>query len=165
MFMEWKEIFEYRDGTLHWKIRPAMRVKIGDVAGTEHKGYIQVNCKARTGKNKIYRAHRIVWEMFNGELKQDQSIDHINGNRKDNRIENLRVANHSDNMRNRKVGVNAASGVLGVAWHKPGSKWVVHISKNGKWSHVGYFEDFEDAVKARKQAELEFNYHENHGKR
>lgn len=163
--MEWDDIFEYKDGAIYWKIRPANRMRVGDFAGTKNKGYIQVNCKARTGDNKIYPAHRIIWEMHNGPIPPGMDIDHINGVRDDNRIENLRCVTPADNSRNRKVGTNNESGFLGVAWYKPGSKWVARISKNGKWSHIGYFDDLDDAINARQQAELEFNYHENHGRR
>lgn len=163
--MEWGDIFEYSNGKLYWKIRPAMRMRVGDLAGTECKGYIQVNCKAKSGVNKLYRAHRIVWEMHHGPIPEWVVIDHINGNGLDNRIENLRVVTQADNQKNKKVGKNNESGVLGVAWYKPSSKWVARISKDGKWSHIGYFDNFEDAVRARREAELEFKYHENHGRR
>lgn len=82
---------------------------------------------------------------------QDSMVDHQNGYEWDNRKSNLRICSHAENGRNRKVNVNSKSGVAGV--YKAGNKWAAQIYDNGKKVHLGHFDNFEDAVKARKEAE------------
>jgi hypothetical protein len=81
-------------------------------------------------------------------------LDHINRNRSDNRIVNLRLASAELNAQNASVRSDNTSGVQGVSWHKASNKWVVQISRQGKPTHVGLFDSIKDAVAARAQAEL-----------
>ena len=123
------------------------------------------NCNGyKTGSilNRCYLAHRIIWAMVYDEWPEN--IDHINGVRDDNRIQNLRSVSRSENNRNKKRQSNNASGVCGVNWHKQHSKWRAYIKADGKVKNLGYFTDFDDAVAARKEAEAEYGYHENHGR-
>ena len=84
------------------------KVKAGTCAGTKRSdGYWRV------GTNKEY-VHRMIWKLFNGEIAGGMSIDHIDGNPSNNRIENLRLATHKDNMRNTKRNKSNKSGVNGV---------------------------------------------------
>lgn len=112
------------------------------------------------GRN--YKAHRVIWALVNGEWPDN--IDHINGIRDDNRIDNLRSVSQAENNRNAKRRSNNTSGVCGVHWYKRGNKWVAQIRADGNIKHLGYFTDFDDAVAARKEAEIEHGYHENHGR-
>ena len=80
----------------------------------------------------------------------------------DNRIVNLREASHEDNGRNQKLSSRNKTGVFGVQPHTPG-KWKSWIKKNGKRKHLGVFDSFKKAVAARRQAEKEQGFHENHG--
>jgi hypothetical protein len=90
-------------------------------------------------------------------------IDHINGNRQDNRIENLRDVPRSLNQRNSKLQNNNRSGVSGVFWRA--NRWEARIYLvSGQRKHLGRFKTFEEAVAVRKQAEMECGYHENHGR-
>jgi len=132
--------------------------RIGIEAGSiQHDGYVKIflNGKPRS-------AHRLAWLYVNGKLP-DGEIDHLNRIRHDNRICNLRDVNKLTNHQNKKMDKRNSSGVQGVHWNKGLNKWMVRIGNNGKRKHLGYFENFEEAVKIRKQAELELNYHPNHG--
>lgn len=92
------------------------------------------------------------------------SVDHVNGVRDDNRISNLRIATPEDNARNKKQGALNKSGSMGVYWVKADRKWRVRIGVNGKYVSVGVFSNLEDALEARKTAEIKYGYHENHGR-
>jgi len=91
-----QEKFEYKDGNLIYKIVSSKRKKIGDIAGTPNKGYIEIQIDGK--KNQ---AHRLIYIYHNGEIPDGFEIDHINNLRYDNRIENLRLLTHSQNCKNR----------------------------------------------------------------
>lgn len=101
----------------------------------------------------LYKAHRLAWLYVHGELPK-QWLDHINRNRSDNRICNLRLASPTLNAQNSSVRSDNKSGIPGVSWHKATGKWVVQISKLGKSTHVGLFSTIQEAKLAREQAEL-----------
>lgn len=100
--------------------------------------------------------------MFHGVLPKE--VDHINGNTTDNRIENLRVASHAENMRNCKIQARNTSGAKGVYWNKATQKYTASIRVDGVLHHLGTFSNFADAVSVRKQS-AESNHREfcNHG--
>lgn len=127
------------------------------------EGFTATNAKGykvgRVGQATIL-AHRMAWALHYG-VWPDSEIDHINGNRADNRIANLRVVSTKDNARSRRLDYRNTTGVPGVHWHKAAGKWCVSI---GKHERVGYFSDFGEAVKARKAAEAKYGYHANHGR-
>ena len=134
-----KELFEYRDGELYRKVANSNRVKIGDKVGTVNNlGYL---CTQINGK--IYKNHRLIFLMFKGYLPK--YIDHINGIKTDNRIENLRECTSSQNNLNRKQRSNNTSGVKGVMWHKRDKKWEVRMQINGKYKYFGRYHDIEVA--------------------
>jgi hypothetical protein len=87
-----------------------------------------------------------------GVWPEDQ-IDHINRDRADNRIENLREVTNKQNQQNRSTNSDNTSGHTGVSWYKPYSKWRAQIKHNHKVIHLGYFTNIEDAIAARKAAE------------
>ena len=109
-----------------------------------------------------YKAHRIIWLWCNGEMPK--TIDHINGIPSDNRIKNLRSVSQGENQKNLSIRTDNTSGNIGVLWHKSAKKWQARIYVNGKHKHLGYFSDKNEAIKTRKQAEIDYGYHENHGK-
>lgn len=109
---------------------------------------------------KIY-AHRAAWLICFGE--GPGVIDHINGNRSDNRIENLRSVSTAENARNSSIGKNNRSGHIGVNWCKATSSWRATIWLDGSQKHLGVFDRIEDAVRARAEA-AKGTYHENHGR-
>jgi hypothetical protein len=109
-------------------------------------------------------AHRIVWLMVNGDWPTAH-VDHINGDRLDNRIENLRVVENDENARNRRMPANNTSGVMGVTWSNVHGRWMSQITNRGSKKHLGLFDDFDEAVVARKAAEIRYGYHPNHGRK
>ena len=111
------------------------------------------------------RHHHAVWEEANGPLPEGYEIDHINGVRSDNRLENLRLVTRQENMRNAKVYGTNTSGVTGVAWKKDKRKWKAYIMVDYKQKHLGYYTDWFDAVCARMSANNTYGFHENHGRR
>jgi hypothetical protein len=117
------------------------RIKIGGVAGCKHSlGYIHV-----TINSKIYKAHRLAWLYVNGKFPET-CLDHINEIKDDNRILNLRMATHQDNLHNiSSPHVDTTSGYLGVSWHKDRKKWQVRIMVNGRNKHLGYFNTAEES--------------------
>lgn len=96
-----------------------------------------------------YLSHRLAWLYVHGEFPFDE-IDHINGIPSDNRISNLRVCTHSQNMKNRKVYVNNKSGLVGVYFDKLKNKWRSQCALNGRRFSLGLFETKELAYEARQ---------------
>ncbi len=133
-----QEFFTYKDGDLYAKKRTHKR-KIGDcISGMSGNGYMQA-----TVLNKTCGTHRLIYLYHHGNLPKE--IDHIDGNSLNNKIENLRAANRSENNFNRRIAKNNKSGVKGVSWSKGANKWVVHLSVEGKARHFGYYNDIDYA--------------------
>jgi hypothetical protein len=136
---ELHRLFRYdsETGKLYWKISPAYRVKIGDEAGylkeKGEKGYRMVSIK-----NKNYLMHRVVYKMCH-KVEPPAIIDHINGIKTDNRIENLREIDHAHNVRRSKKG----SGVRNP--YGKGKKYRAYPCFNGKEYHLGMFDTYEEA--------------------
>jgi hypothetical protein len=133
------ECFEYKDGALYWKKMQHANKQylIGTLAGSIHPtGYRHI-----TWMNKICKAHRLIFLLHHGYMPPE--IDHINGDRQDNRIENLRPANRSENQCNRPALANNTSGYPGVSWHKKSNAWIVRVMKNGKTVFHQYVKDLE----------------------
>jgi len=108
---------------------------------------------------KVVIAHRVAWAIYYGHWPSGQ-IDHINGDRTDNRICNLRIVSCHENMLNKGIQSNNSSGAVGVSKYK-NSKWFAHIRVNGRRIHLGYYDDFESALKARIDAEERFGFFAN----
>lgn len=129
--------------------QPAMMVKNGDHFAGRLFG-------------KCVLAHRVVWKMVHGT--EPDKIDHINGDGRDNRIENLRSVSHAENMKNKTRPRGSKNPYPGVHRSNVGT-WYVRIRMNSVDHHIGTFSDLRDAVAARKDAEQRFGFHENHGRR
>ena len=125
-------------------------------------------CFVSTGywRIKIFRveylAHRLAWLISTGEWP-DGEIDHINQNRSDNRLVNLRVVTRSENLRNAKLRETNTSRVTGVHMDKKDSLWWARIQVNKSRVSLGRYKNWFDAVCARKSAENIHGYHPNHG--
>ncbi len=141
-----KELFEYKDGGLYRKKSAPNSSKGSRFGSVDYsKGYRRgrVNYKHIT-------EHRLIYLYFYGELPE--TIDHINGDRLDNRIENLRKATASQNQHNRKNQKNSTSGHKGVCFDSSRNKWVVQVAINNKRKKIGRFEDFELACLVADEA-------------
>ncbi len=112
--------------------------------------------------NKVYATHRIVWKYVYGV--DPNVIDHIDGNKQNNAITNLRDVDTSINGRNRCMNSANTTGCMGV-YHYPAKKgYQVSIKDNNKFIYIGWFKNYDEAVAARKEAEIKYNYHPNHGR-
>lgn len=139
-----KHFFNYKLGRLVWKNLPKnSKSTLGSNFGTLYKsGYIRGYLLG-----KMLLEHRLIWLYHYGEWPKDQ-LDHINGIRSDNRIENLREVTISQNSYNQKHngGKSRYKGVTtGTQRSKP---WRAHITLNGKTRHLGYFDTEIEAAKA-----------------
>ncbi len=137
--------FDYRDGNFY----------IGDIlcGALTGGGYKSIHI----GGKRIL-THRAIFIYHNGEIPKNYVIDHINGEPLDNRIENLRAVSKSQNNQNSKINVANTSGTIGVSFQKASQKWKSSIKLKGKDKYLGYFTDKDDAIKARKDAEIKYNF-------
>ena len=145
-----KELLDYdpETGEFVWRINVS-NVKAGSVAGSFNSyGYIRIMVDGEK-----YLAHRLAWLYMRGYDPENQ-IDHLNGIRNDNRIENLREVSQSCNLQNTKVQSNNTSGFPGVCWHKQNRKWKAQIQIQGKKHHLGYHDTALDAALARYTEEV-----------
>ena len=153
-----KAMFEYRpDGNLIRRVAVAGRGHcVGAVVGFKPK---QVSRNNRYATTKVsgqhWTVHRLIYLYHHGWVPEQ--LDHINGNTLDNRIENLRPADQSSNMCNRKRFLNNKSGVKGVSWHSHQKKWFVYLDVNKKRKNIGYFDDLEFAELAANEARAKFH--------
>lgn len=115
------------------------------------KGYATRNIRLESGKRITIKMHRMILGLNVGD---EMFGDHINGNRSDNRRENLRSCSHAENQRNAKKNSNNSSGFKGVSFDKQHKKWVAQISINGKGSRIGFFSTPEAAHSAYCAAAL-----------
>jgi hypothetical protein len=170
---ELKQLLQYdpETGILTWLSRPREMFSTDQTFGMWNTRYAGKRAFTTTYKG-YYRgpivgtrflAHRVAWALHYGVWPQDH-LDHINGIRTDNRIENLREANHAENGKNQKMPKNNKSGHIGVNWNTNASRWIAYIYVNGAQRHLGSFTTMDDAILVRVAAELEYGYHQNHGR-
>lgn len=135
------------------------RWKIGQKMGHHNKrGYLRISIFG-----KIWQGHRLAWLYHYGELP-DKAIDHINGDPRDNRIENLRNVSQMENGRNQKRHSRNKTGINGVHINACTGRFTVQFRINGKSTHIGLYDTIFDAACARKSAEDAHGYHPNHGR-
>lgn len=134
--------YDQASGVFTWRIRPSQRTMLGTIAGSiDTHGYRQIRYR-----RKMYLAHRLAWLFMTGDWPTMQ-IDHINGDRLDNRWTNLRQASHSVNSQNRRWPTKRnKSGVLGV--FRDGAKWRACIRVKGKTIGLGTFDSLDAAGNA-----------------
>ena len=154
----------FGDGKRHMSAKTRCQVwntkNAGRVAGSiDANGYVVL-----TVAGKMHKAHRLAFLLVTGEMPKGQ-VDHINGNRSDNRWDNLRDVPKLTNALNQKRHVTNKSGIAGVRFAAHVNKWVAYIGHENKMHHLGVFGTIEEAAEARWAAEEQLGFHANHGKR
>jgi hypothetical protein len=133
--------FIYRDGVLYWRKDRGSHIRAGAEAGTPRHGYVQISFKGRS-----YPAHRLIWAMHGNAPAE--TIDHINRDRSDNRIENLRSATKGQQLFNTGLRSDNKSGTKGVSWHKDAQAWRGQVCFRGKAYTAGIFDSKEECAEA-----------------
>ena len=169
-----QELLEYcaLTGNFRWKERGAhwfQDAKIMKMWNKKWAGKPALNARHNAGYkygnllNTPTLAHRVAWVMATGEIPDE--IDHINGDRSDNRLTNLRAVSRSQNRKNTKLPITNTSGHLGVRWVENKQKWQARIQVDKREKHLGYFGTIEAAINARACANKMYGFHANHGRK
>jgi hypothetical protein len=141
MLQELHNKLEYKSDGLYWKTG-----RYQGRAGTlRTDGYRQIAIKI-DGKKKTYLEHRLCYYYMNGRWPTE--IDHIDRDKQNNAWHNLRECTRSENNRNKEI--------LGVHWYKQTSRWRAEIKANGNTYHLGYYKDFDEALKVRQAAQQKY---------
>lgn len=168
---ELQSIFYYIDGYLYWKKKPPVNrfnktwnsrysnKKAGRIGSN---GYTYINIKLKNGSKKMMLAHRLIYLFLYKIFPKE--IDHIDGNRSNNKIHNLREVTRTENCKNSKRRKDNKSGCTGVCWSKSMNKWSAEISVNKRHLKLGYRSDKFEAICLRKSAERLYRFHINHGR-
>lgn len=156
--MIWRAKDESAPDAARWNSRYA-----GKECGTlDDKGYRRILFRFNGSPFRI-RAHRLAWFISYGSLPLAE-VDHINQNKADNRLTNLRDVPKAINQRNGTRKGNNTSGVAGVSWHKQRGKWCAQASVDGKHYHLGLFEEITAAETAARKFRAGHGFTETHGR-
>lgn len=158
-------------GKLFWRERPIEMFHRAGIGRAWNKA--NANQEAFTSKNadgyrrsrvlkRTFEAHRICWLLTTGFWPAAE-IDHVNGDRSDNRLVNLREATRAENLRNRAMLSSNTSGVTGVSWSGRRQRWIAVIGGRSNIEKLGSFRNLEDARQARLDAERRLGYSVRHG--
>lgn len=157
---ELKDLYDYDPLTGVFSYRNVRGKYSGDVAGTKKAdGYIQMKVKGRT-----YKAHHLAWFYEHGVWAE--VIDHIDHNKSNNAIANLRATTYKANAKNQSLRCDNQSGVQGIHWQASKNRWVARIREGSKflWEKKYPFDQFDTAVAEREAKLQELGFHINHGK-
>lgn len=171
------ECLDYKEetGELFWKERPLEHFSSGkypernwkawnsNYSGTQAFKVNNHGYYSGTLDSTVFLAHRIIYKLIHG-VDPDRVL-HAKGETLNNCLENISSGSHSLNMLDKKKYKNCKSGVMGVTWHTRDEVWAVRIRINKKETHLGYFDDLQEAIAVRKAAEVQYGYHPNHGNR
>ena len=152
--------YEPETGKLFWRKRSADLFQNKKICNTWNSKF--ANAPAFTSKilggyligsihNKKYYAHRVIWAIQTGAWPKNH-IDHKDGNRANNKFENIRDVTRGQNNSNKFSQKNSSSKYLGVSWRKRSKKWRVNVTKNGTTKYIGLFSDEIEAAKAYDHA-------------
>lgn len=142
-------ILEYNKdtGLLTNKVNRGPRARKGALVGTlNNVGYLQIKIYY-----KVYKVHRVIWALVNGYWPTE-CIDHIDGNRLNNSLANLREASKLENNRNRLNNSNNTSGFKGVTYNYSRKKFIAQVHNKGNTIYLGGFTNAEEASKAYQAA-------------
>lgn len=145
----WKHYAPYRS---HWNAKHAGKEALTSGVTGYRSGSID---------GRKYLAHRVIYKMMTGQ--EPPQIDHINGDRQDNRVANLRAANDALNGKNKAMLCTNTSGHVGVYWSREHGKWRAQIKEHGKVQYLGIFVTKEEAVAARVAAQEAMGFSPRHG--
>lgn len=135
------KLFQYEPatGTIIYRISVGKKIKAGQKAGTvSNRGYLSIAITIN-GKSIRFQAHRLIWYIMTSSDPNELQIDHIDGDKLNNKFSNLRLATQTQNMRNRGVNKKSKSQLKGAQWRKDKQKWCAQITVNQKVKHLGYF--------------------------
>lgn len=148
---ELKRLLSYdpETGVFVWASKPSRKTVIGSIAGSidSSTGYRRIRVK-----DVMWYAHRIAWYMQTGEDPRAFTIDHINRDRSDNRICNLRLATRPQQNLNTAVHSDNTSGFRGVTFHKQNKRWQARLGINGKFKSLGLYDTKEEAAAVYREA-------------
>ena len=157
-------------GVLTWKSRPPsmfMSQRACSTWNSRYAGKRAFTAQDRKGyfvgaiHASNYRASRVIWKWMTG-LDADE-VDHKDGDNQNNRLNNLRDVTGQVNHKNMKTPVTNKSGHIGVFWREDKQRWIAYIGSRPRII-LGHFTNLADAIAARKQAEIDNDYHPNHGR-
>ncbi len=135
--------YDKNTGVFTWVKSRGRLAKAGTKAGkVENNGYVRIKIDG-----KLYSAHRLAHLYVYGHFPSGD-LDHINREKCDNRLENLRLCNRSENRQNTKISRNNKSGHKGVSWNKEARKWRAYLKFEGKQYYLGGFKERNDAIQA-----------------
>jgi hypothetical protein len=143
-------LFEYKDGTLYRKVSKGA-VKAGKKVGTPQTD----GCLTVSIDKKCYLVHRIIFMMHNGYFPE--MVDHIDGNRTNNKIENLREATHAQNAWNSKPRADSNIGIKNITYNKKFNQYTVRIQVNQERKYIGAFKDLELAALVAMEARNKYH--------
>jgi hypothetical protein len=168
-----KSLFDYQldNGALAWRSRPVDHFKTWHAYLGWNKKYPGQEALTLDGKGyrvvtvfgKRYLVHRLIWLYVYGD--QPKILDHINGIKTDNRINNLREVTTQTNNMNRKIAKNNTSGVVGVYFNKKSNIWCAQMKFDGVTYHLGSSNNFDEAVKMRKAEQDRLGFSKRHGEK
>ena len=135
------------NGEFVWRYRHSTPENINATNAYKPAGFIKLGYRQIGLNGKVYMAHRLAWIFYYG-VNPDDMIDHINGNRLDNRIENLRLCTPQQNQWNRSKSVKNTSGFKGVSYEKKNKKWRARIKIDGGNKCLGLYQTKQEAADA-----------------
>jgi len=155
-----RDKFSYNHETGIFSRKSSPDKNIGWIETTPHTGKTYRRTEIY---NKCYYVHRLIWAWVTGE-HTTLEIDHIDGNGLNNKLDNLRAASRQENRKNIRRYRTNKSGVTGVCKSSKTGKWLAQIGSSGMPTrYLGEFSNIDDAIAARKAAEINHDYHKNHG--
>jgi len=162
---------DFDNGKLFWKNRDISYFSSAQSHASWNKKFVEKEAFSANHKDGYkhglllsmpYLAHRVIYAMKHRVWPN--YIDHINGNRSDNKISNLRSVTKSENGCNSKKPYTNTSGNIGVSWNARDKRWSAYITINKKRKALGNFKEIQDAIICRKTAEITLGFHPNHGR-